>query len=430
MQEQSEMPDEAVLEQIEQSLVSTLIDFQRTGVCYGISKKGRCMIADDMGLGKSRQAIGIADFYRDDWPLLIITNASTRQFWSQEIERLLPYLTFHDVHIVQGPRDSFDHAKVVICSYNNLQGSIEDLQRIRFGVIIFDESHNLKNQKAKQTLNAEAIANKATRIIMVTGTPALSRPVELYTQLKMLDKSFATYHQFSERYCNGQQTNFGWNASGSSNLEELNLLLRKKFMIRRIKSDVFLELGAKNRELVVLDNYEYTSVYDDEMEELRNEYQDASKRNRDTEEILIKWYQTTSQVKAFGCCTYVKKYLEENDCKILVFAHHGFMMNALSAELEKAGYQFIRIDGSVRGDIRAQRVESFQTNPLIRVAVLSIRACNAGITLTAASTVIFCELDWNPRYIAMLFYDELQTNLFLQHDYTSRGTSSSNRPGK
>ena len=47
---------------------------------FGIQKEGRCMIADDMGLGKTYQAIAIADYYKDDWPVLICTTASTRYY--------------------------------------------------------------------------------------------------------------------------------------------------------------------------------------------------------------------------------------------------------------------------------------------------------------------------------------------------------------
>lgn len=236
---------------------------------------------------------------------------------------------------------------------------------------------------------------------MLTGTPALSRPAELFSQLKIIDKNFATYMQFTERYCNGMQTRFGWNATGSSNLEELNILLKKKFLIRRIKSDVFLELSAKNRELVILDKckYEGSLKWVDQMEEFRNEYIDAENSKKDSENILMKWYQITSMVKIDGVCKFIKKYLNENDGKILVFAHHREMMSALCAELEKANFQHIKIDGAVSGESRAERVDRFQNDPNIRAAVLSIKACNAGITLTAANTVIFCELDWNPRYV-------------------------------
>ncbi|KAL7039600.1 hypothetical protein ACKWTF_000045 [Chironomus riparius] len=399
LSEETQIVDEkACLEQIDNTLVSTLLDFQKSGICFGISKSGRCMIADDMGLGKSRQALGIADFYRDDWPLLIVTNASTRQFWANEVENLLSRLSSNDIRIFQGTGDCYDGAKVVICSYNNLQTHGENLTQ--FGVIIFDESHNLKNEKAKQTVNAELVSKSALRIIMLSGTPALSRPVELFSQLKILDiKNVLNYYHFTARYCNGRQSNFGWDVSGCSNLEELNILLKKKYLIRRIKSDVFLELSNKNRELVFLDNYKYTTSYDDEMQELGSQFLEANNNHKFSENILLKWYQATSKVKAYGASLFVRRFLEQNACKILVFCHHNFMMNAVCAELDKTNIAYINVDGKVSGSYRAKRVQEFQTDPNIRAAVLSIKACNAGITLTAASTVIFCEFDWNPSSI-------------------------------
>ena len=45
---------------------------------------------------------------------------------------------------------------------------------------------------------------------------------------------------------------------------------------------------------------------------------------------------------------------------------------------------------------RAERVDAFQNDESIKVAILSIRACGAGLTLTAASHVVFAELDWTP----------------------------------
>jgi SWI/SNF-related matrix-associated actin-dependent regulator 1 of chromatin subfamily A len=45
---------------------------------FGISKNGRCLLADDMGLGKTIQSLGIAHYYKDDWPLLIVSPSSVR----------------------------------------------------------------------------------------------------------------------------------------------------------------------------------------------------------------------------------------------------------------------------------------------------------------------------------------------------------------
>lgn len=56
----------------------------------------------------------------------------------------------------------------------------------------------------------------------------------------------------------------------------------------------------------------------------------------------------------------------------------------------------IRIDGTTKNDLRSKYINHFQKNDSCRVAVLSLKACNSGITLTAAKMVIFAELDWNP----------------------------------
>lgn len=66
------------LSSIEKHLIDVLMPFQKAGIRFGIEKKGRCLIADEMGLGKTYQALGLADFYKNDWPLLIVTTASTR----------------------------------------------------------------------------------------------------------------------------------------------------------------------------------------------------------------------------------------------------------------------------------------------------------------------------------------------------------------
>lgn len=52
-------------------------------ISFVISKNGRALIADDMGLGKTIEALGVASYYRDEWPLLIITPANVRHTWVQ-----------------------------------------------------------------------------------------------------------------------------------------------------------------------------------------------------------------------------------------------------------------------------------------------------------------------------------------------------------
>lgn len=82
--------------------------------------------------------------------------------------------------------------------------------------------------------------------------------------------------------------------------------------------------------------------------------------------------------------------------KFLVFAHHQIMLDAISNILNKKDIKFIRIDGNTTSEQRKYYVDKFQNNDDFIVAVLSITAANAGITLTAAQLVLFAELHWNP----------------------------------
>ena len=56
----------------------------------------------------------------------------------------------------------------------------------------------------------------------------------------------------------------------------------------------------------------------------------------------------------------------------------------------------MRIDGTVSQTDRSNNVDRFQNDPELLVALLSITAAAVGITLTAASTVVFAELHWTP----------------------------------
>lgn len=100
-------------------------------------------------------------------------------------------------------------------------------------LIAQDESHTVKNHKTKSAQSAIRLGEKAKRIVLLTGTPALSRPNELYTQLALIDKKFfGSFKEYAIRYCNGHQNTFGLDSSGQSNLKELNVVLSRKFMIR------------------------------------------------------------------------------------------------------------------------------------------------------------------------------------------------------
>lgn len=86
----------------------------------------------------------------------------------------------------------------------------------------------------------------------------------------------------------------------------------------------------------------------------------------------------------------------ENDVKILIFAHHQAVMDDIDEHLQKSKVEYMRIDGNTSNENRKKNIKNFQENNSVRAALLSITAAGVGITLTAASTVVFAELHWTP----------------------------------
>uniref|UniRef100_A0A1B0CWM4 Putative chromatin remodeling protein n=1 Tax=Lutzomyia longipalpis TaxID=7200 RepID=A0A1B0CWM4_LUTLO len=374
--------DMSFLSSINPKLAGCLVDFQKEGVRFAIEKQGRCIIADEMGLGKTYQAIAVADFYRDDWPILICTTSSTKEVWAVKLQELLSRVSTTDIHMMDSTQTYLPNAAVYIATYTMMEKTTEQIAEKNCGIIIMDESHYLKNSKSKCTKAAMVLAKNARRVILLTGTPALSRPNELFSQLQMCDKSMFSYREYTKRYCDGKEGRFGWDASGKSNLTELNVLLTKKFMIRRTKGDVVKEISDKSRELIILDDALITRK--DTFDDMTNVYGQSSGRKR--EEILLNFYSETAVAKVKAVCSYIKKVLKEQQ-KFIVFAYHRVMLEELSKCLDELNVSHIRIDGSTRSDVRHTMVQMFQTKPQYRVAVLSLKACNEGITLTAAQLV-------------------------------------------
>ncbi|KAF2362608.1 SNF2-related N-terminal domain [Trinorchestia longiramus] len=364
-----------------------LIDFD----LFGVRREGRVLIADDMGLGKTIQALGIAACYRRDWPLLIVAPSSVRYSWQNALERWISSFNCCVINTSNDPLVGFD---VIITSYDLLSRRAKEFVNMRFGVIIMDESHMLKNFKSARYKASAPLVKRASRVILLSGTPALSRPSELYTQISSVDnKLFPNHQDYGIRYCAGKTTQWGWDFTGSSNLTELQILLQSKIMIRRLKTEVLDQLPGKQRKVIMLDP---TTI-----EKSSNEAMTASAKQlgllkgSDRRSALLQFFSHTAHAKLQAVSDYVTEMLEEGR-KFLVFAHHKVMLEALCQTCERCKAMYIRVEGSTAGDVRQALVDEFQKRDDVRVAVLSITAASSGITLTAAKLVVFAELYWNP----------------------------------
>jgi chromatin-remodeling ATPase INO80 len=90
------------------------------------------------------------------------------------------------------------------------------------------------------------------------------------------------------------------------------------------------------------------------------------------------------------------KKLHQNEHRVLIFCQMTKMLDILEDFLYSFNYEFLRMDGSTNISDRRDLIDKFQNNPEIFIFILSTRAGGLGVNLTAADTVIFYDIDWNP----------------------------------
>ena len=379
---------------------------------------------DEMGLGKTITSLAIMMHYRKEWPLLILCPASLRHTWPGEIERFIPSLSPQAIYVVSGfdDADFYDNAKkrnaiqIVVATYSLLQArsaAAKVLEQFQFQCVIADESHNLKQRSSQRTKLALPLLQRAKRLVLLSGTPALARPVELWTQVYALAPDlFGNYAAYTKHYCNARRGRFGWDVTGLSHADELHAKL-KQIMVRRFKTDVLTELPPKQRSIIPIpiakDKIKENKALIEELSATRQSIanlvgEEGNTADFEARRLLMQAYQASGVAKAAAISDYLIDWLRGSSTsqKVLIFGHHKAVLDtievAISKELKGAGH--IRIDGAVNSQQRAALVKKFQTCPRVRVAILSMTAAGVGLTLTAATTVMFAELHWTPGVLA------------------------------
>lgn len=75
----------------------SLYKFQKDGIEFGFKNFGRLILGDEMGVGKTIQAIGIMYLYWQDWPLIIICPASLKYTWRDELLKWLSDIKINEI---------------------------------------------------------------------------------------------------------------------------------------------------------------------------------------------------------------------------------------------------------------------------------------------------------------------------------------------
>lgn len=415
----------------------SFLPYQLAGIEQA-SKRKNILIADEMGLGKTAQVIGTINALKTVKSVLIIATASLAKNWKREIEK---FGTRTDLSVGFATTKKLDaNANILITTYDVFSRK-NDIAKIlkekKYDLLVLDECHYVKNEKSARTMEILGFSRKgitgiqADRKIFLTGTPILNRPVEIWPVAHALDpENFGNFMRFANRFCDAKQTNFGWDFTGNSNLDELNDLLSTTIMVRRKKADVLEELPSKIRQIIELPvvsaaerkaisaekdiraKYEKIQAENDEInaqiEKLKKDKKSTSSQDYREQIRLLKLrlqhvpFEELSQArhdtalaKLPQAISFIKDILEEDTSKkLIVFAHHKDVIEELSKGLKDFGT--LEITGETPPSKRLDIVDRFQNDDSERVFIGSIHACAEGLTLTRASHVVFVELDWTP----------------------------------
>jgi len=388
---------------------SVLMPYQAQGVEFALNQaRGRVLFGDEMGLGKTLQALVMATFYKEDWPILVICPATLRYVWKEQAERWLPE-TFGEgrVQVVdKGSQNLSTDARMWVVSYRMVAhskcGKFSKRPDGRpHNFVIVDESHKIKEWSTRQTKVAVEILQASRHVALLSGTPSRNYPHELHPQLSGLQVAgLPEFDDFKKRYCLEKLVKVLRKRPfkkpfKARNTQELNLALTSCLMIRRLKKDVLKQLPAKRRQRIPIMPAN-TKLVNEVKEDMKNMQKSNGGPGKSVSEIFSKMaIAKLPEVKE-----YVLDSLDRTTEKTIIFGHHHEMLDGIEGVVQKRlkqdGLTYIRIDGSTPMNKRAQMVKRFQEEDECRVAVLSITACGEGLTLSAASLVIFAELYWVP----------------------------------
>lgn len=384
-----------------------LFPYQETGAAF-LAARERAGLFDDMGVGKSAQAIralDLAGLRRG----IVVCPAAVREVWLGEFRKFAT----KPRKVIKG-RDIQDlnlwlrhKVDVLLLSYEMATAWARRMDGDIFDFCIFDEAHYLKSKgslRTKALLGAECdgaygLAKWAAHTWFLTGTPNPNDAADIWSVMRFCKATPLTQRIFQDRYFRKRVGTFSSSFSVRDEmLPELKQAIRS-FSLRRTKREVGLQLPPIWLTTTTVDG-DTT-----EIRELLRSYPDLEKAIVEAvdkgglsfldAQHIATLRRLVGEAKAPAFVELLLEELKDGRESVAVFGIHRRALERISAGLENVGIRSVRFDGSTSEANRKIAVEAFQSGEA-RVFIGNIRAAGQGLTLTAAHNVIMFESDWTP----------------------------------
>ncbi|MEE8598348.1 MAG: DEAD/DEAH box helicase, partial [Dehalococcoidales bacterium] len=412
--------------------------------CDYLEDRKSVLLAWEMGTGKTYAAIELDLRHRlertqDDLralPTLVVAPLSTlASVWEMHFNELTSLTTFvidpknrpAFIRAVLDPSQPYD---VYICHWEALRLLItdENFRRFMWGHIIADEVHRAKSRKAQQTRALKAMRTQFRTAL--SGTPVTNKPYDLWSILNwMYPQQYRSFWRFYNRYCDYEiQYPHGYHKfNGPKNEDEL-LEQIAPFYRRHLKQERCCDRHPEGVQPELPEKY-YTDIWVELSPKQRTAYDQMRKdmiawlEDQDETKPLVApvaiaqlvrlqqfavAYATITYEPGVGTVSTVKltepsskldvllQLIEDNEGEqIVVFSQFRQVIDLAAERLRRAKVSFVTITGDVPASERPAAIASFQSGDS-QIFLGTIGAGGEGITLTAASTVIFLDRDWSP----------------------------------
>lgn len=401
-----------------------LFDHQRDFVNAQLDSLASELLAGQPGTGKTLTAISLAmavTFAKANTnttaPTVYAMPANLVVQVSREFKRFAPHLRLAMLRTGKDKIPAKEQFDVLLVSYTLPVANRKIAEAIAalapYAMLVFDESALLRSVKAQRTKYWIGLTRKARWTLMMSGTPMINSPEDLYTSCLVLGllgpELGETYGEFCRKFVVYKQMMFGrqtvWKAAGGKNLDVLNRIMATR--TTRWESAKLLSLPR------VIHGTHYLDI-PDVMGELMAGRVDPSPAMRtlqelmasgaDSEQIaeaaakcgqleLATYRRAIGAVKAAGVAEMVAGRLADGGAPSLVFGHHRQALQIIADKLTEMGVKTGLIFGDTSASRRDKQVVAFQNGEL-QALVLQIDVAGLGLNLQAAGYVAFAELPW------------------------------------
>ncbi len=371
----------------------------------------------EMGTGKTITSIGITGVLYQFGKVnrvLIVCPLSIVGVWEAEFRRFADF-PFH-LTVLRGSSEKkkemlsdlvWDGLQIVVVNYESCWRLEKELARFSPELIIADEGHKIKEPRTAQSKCMHHLGDLAPYKLLLTGTVITNHEIDVFSQYRFVNREIygTSFYQFRNRYFD--MTGYGNHIPRFRESMKEDFLQKLHSVAFRVTKEECLDLPEMMEEIREIELEPKAMKLYREME--RESYTELEGSEFSAVNVLTKLLRLSQLTGGFltddeGRSTSVSKAklvaLEDildgaiaENRKIVVMARFVPELNAIGRMLEEKGIGFASVRGGVKD--RTEEIRRFQEDPSCCVFLGQIAAAGLGITLTAASTMVFYSLDYS-----------------------------------